>query len=86
MSASSRRTNPSFSEIAMAVSTADGDKEWLDFACVITGYGMLIVLSGGLWDETHVDMCGKCECARTHAHTHAHCQARTLSCCVTTSL
>lgn len=68
MSASSRRTNPSFSEIAMAVSTDDGDKEWLDFACVITGYGMLIVLSGGLWDKT-LGMCGECERAHTHTCT-----------------
>lgn len=50
MSASTCRTNPSFFKIAMTVSAADGDKEWLDFACVITGCGILIVLSSGLWD------------------------------------
>lgn len=71
MSASTRRTDPSFSEIATAVSTADGDKEWLDFACVITGYGMLIVLSGGLWDLTP-DMCGKRAHTKTHTSMHAH--------------
>lgn len=50
MSASSRRADPSPFDVAMALSAADGDKDWLDFACVIMGYGMLIVLNGGLWE------------------------------------
>lgn len=36
--------------------------DWI-FACVITGYGMLIVLSGGLWDVTH---------SQRDTHTHFH--------------
>lgn len=42
MSASTLCANPSFFKIT----AADGDKDQLDFACVITGYGMLIILSG----------------------------------------
>lgn len=49
----------------------------MDFACVITGYGMLIVLSGGLWDVT-LDMSG----GDTHARALAHVSAHTLSCLV----
>lgn len=40
----------------------------MDFAYVITGYGMLIARSGGMWDVT-LDMS---EHTYTHAHTHTH--------------
>lgn len=60
-----------------AVSPADGDKERLDFTCVITGYEMLIVQSGVLWDVT-LDMC-------MHTHTHTNALKHTLKCCVTVS-
>lgn len=56
MSSSSRHANPSPFDVAMALSVADGDKDGLDFACVIVGYGMLIVLNGGLW-EVRQNLC-----------------------------
>lgn len=67
MSASTPRPNPSFFEyiVHRAVSPADGDKERLDFTCVITGYEMLIVQSGVLWDVT-LDTC-------MHAHNAYKC-------------
>ena len=65
MSTSTPQTNPSFFEYTghWAESTADGDKEKLDFTCVITGCGMLIVQSSVLWDVM-LDMW------QTHTCTH----------------
>lgn len=63
MSASTLCANPSFFKIT----AADGDKDRLDFACVITGYGMLIILSGLL--ALTRDMCG------THLHILLLCKS-----------
>lgn len=56
MSASTLCANPSFFKIT----AADGNKDQLDFAHVITGYGMLIILRGLL--ALTSNMCG------THLH------------------